>query len=183
MREICKVTFDAEDLAFAEITDVTKLDFECNIYNSDDWSVDAFVEEVFTVYPKGADAATPHVRELKDTDIVLVDTDALSIIVVDSFTDDDSNYNMVLYYENKLSDKELSFSVASTTINDWGFDVFNYDSIPAGKKGFSTFKWYASDLEVRDITDITSVQLPIEVVCYDTWPTTEYVNETFTVNP
>jgi hypothetical protein len=90
---------------------------------------------------------------------------------------------MVLYYENKLQDSTLSIAVDNTLVNDVEFTTFNYDNLLGGKKGYTSVRWSNSNLEAAEITEITSVQLPIEVVCYDTWPTTEYVNETFTVNP
>lgn len=182
MREICTATFDADELAIAGITDVTKLEFSVNIYNSDDWSADHFVEDSFAVYPKGKDAAVSQVRAPQDTDIVLVDTDELSIVVVGTYATDYAT-EMVLYYENKLPDSILSFAIDNTLVNDIEFTTFNYDNLLGGKKGYTSVRWSNSDLEDAAITEITSVQLPIEVVCYDTWPTTEYVNETFTVNP
>lgn len=182
MKEICAVTFDADPLAIAGITDVTKLEFSVNIYNSDDWSADYFVDDSFAAYPKGKDAAVSQVRAPQDTDIVLVDTDELSIVVVGTYAADYAT-EMVLYYENKLPDSILSFAIDNTLVNDIEFTTFNYDNLLGGKKGYISVRWSNSDLEDAAITEITSVQLPIEVICYDTWPTTEYVNETFTVNP
>lgn len=55
--------------------DITQVSFTLNVYDKDDLAADKFVDEEFTIYPKGEENASTVEREAQSTDIVLFDND------------------------------------------------------------------------------------------------------------
>ena len=100
----------------AGITDVTDIELEWVVYDSQDWSADFLLEEKFHYYPLGEDAVQPFVREAKDTDQVLVDNDVCTIIAVKSEMDELWGYQIHLYIINK-SDHGLTVGIDEAAIN------------------------------------------------------------------
>ena len=68
--------------------DITQVSFTLNVYDKDDLAADEFVDEEFTIYPKGEENASTVEREAQSTDIVLFDNDSCSMTVT-GFEHDD----------------------------------------------------------------------------------------------
>lgn len=72
--------------------DITQVSFTLNVYDKDDLAADEFVDEEFTIYPKGEENASTVEREAQSTDIVLFDNDSCSMTVTGFEHDDISGY-------------------------------------------------------------------------------------------
>ena len=164
--------------------DITQVSFTLDVYDNDDWTADKFVDEEFTVYPKGEENATTVEREAQSTDIVLFDNDSCSMTVAGFEHDDIFGYTVKVYLVNK-TDKDLMFSCNDASINGYMADPFWATTVAAGKTSNSDISWSDSTLEENgiDISSIEEIELPITVYPNDDWTADKLVDETFTINP
>lgn len=164
--------------------DITQVSFTLDVYDNDDWTADKFVDEEFTVYPKGEENASTVEREAQSTDIVLFDNDSCSMTVAGFEHDDIFGYTVKVYLVNK-TDKDLMFSCNDASINGYMADPFWATTVAAGKTSNSDISWSDSTLEENgiDISSIEEIELPITVYPNDDWTADKLVDETFTINP
>ncbi|MBQ9766652.1 MAG: hypothetical protein IJW37_00925, partial [Lachnospiraceae bacterium] len=173
--------FSTEDLELNEISTVTDIEFFLSVYNYDDWE-DYYVEETFTVYPLGEEAAQTYERTPKDSDIILFDNDSCTMIITGFTYDEIWGYSAIAYLENK-TDAELYYSIDNAKVNGIDCDPFWMEALGPGKKCNSKINWSAYKLEDSGITTIETLDLPIIVNDYSDWENSEVINETFTVTP
>ena len=166
----------------SHIEDVTAVEFHLRVYDSDDWSADALVDEVFTVYPMGEENAEYVVFEQKDSDQVLFDNEYCRMIVTGSEEGSIYGYNMKVYLENK-TDHTMMFAVDESSINGFMCEPFWATSIPAHKNKYDSIGWLKSSLDENGITDIESVEIRVRVYDFEDFSAGSYVDDYFTVNP
>lgn len=106
--------------------DITQVSFTLNVYDKDDLAADEFVDEEFTIYPKGEENASTVEREAQSTDIVLFDNDSCSMTVTGFEHDDICGYTVKAYLVNK-TDKDLMFYCDDASINGYLSAVPNTD--------------------------------------------------------
>ena len=164
--------------------DITQVSFTLNVYDKDDWAADKFVDEEFTIYPKGEENASTVKREAQSTDIVLFDNDSCSMTVTGFEHDDIFGYTVKAYLVNK-TDKDLMFSCNDASINGYMADPLWATTVAAGKTSNSDISWSDSTLEENGIDEssIEEIELPITVYPSEDWTADKLVDETFTINP
>lgn len=122
------------------ISEFTDIELEYKVYDSNDWLAEPVYEGTTHIYPYGEENASVFVRESQDTDNVLVDNEAVSVIVTGYEVDDIWGYTVDLFIQNK-SDKELMVSVDDAAVNGFMADPFYASSVAAGKCEFSSMSW------------------------------------------
>lgn len=164
--------------------DITQVTFGLRVYDSDDWTADKFVNEEFTIYPKGEENASTVERETQSTDIVLFDNDSASMTVTGFEPDGTFGYTMKVYLVNK-TDKDLMFSTHDASVNGYMAEPFWATTVAAGKASNEEVSWSTSTLEENGIdkSAIEEIELPITVYPDDDWTAPKIVDETFTINP
>ena len=177
-----EVSWSDEEFESNDIEEVTAVEFELRIYDSDNWEVDAIVDEMMTVYPMGEESAQTVERESADTDIVLFDNDECSMILKSVDPDNLWGYTLKAYLVNK-TDMDLMFSVNDASVNDIMCDPFWATTVAAGKTSNVEIYWMEETFEENGITDVVTIDLPITVYDEDDMFGDYLVDETFTINP
>ncbi len=177
-----EINWTGKDFKKIGIDEVTAVEFRLRVYDSDDWMADPLMNEVFIYYPSGEENKTTFMREKKDTDQILVDNDECAITVIGYDPDDLFGYKVEVYLENK-TDKNLMFSLDDASVNGYMCDPFWATSVNAGKTSFDDIIWYKSSLEEQNITEISSITLPIRVYDEEDWMADSVLEETFTLEP
>lgn len=165
----------------AGLTDVTDIELEWVVYDSQDWSADFLLEEKFHYYPLGEDAVQPFVREAKDTDQVLVDNDVCTIIAVKSEMDELWGYQIHLYIINK-SDHGLTVGIDEAAINGEPCDPYWATMIYQDRAAFDAVTWGTTFLEAAGIDKVESAELPFIIMNSDDYSQDE-IRETVTYTP
>ena len=165
----------------AGITDVTDIELEWVVYDSQDWSADFLLEEKFHYYPLGEDAVQPFVREAKDTDQVLVDNDVCTIIAVKSEMDELWGYQIHLYIINK-SDHGLTVGIDEAAINGEPCDPYWATMIYQDRAAFDAVTWGTTFLEAAGIDKVESAELPFIIMNSDDY-SQDAIRETVTYTP
>ncbi len=161
---------------------VTQVSFNLRVYDYDDWSADDFVDNTFTIYPMGEENASTIERASQDSDIVLVDNDACTMVVTGFDPDSVFGYSVNVYLVNK-TDENLMFSIGDASINGFMCDPFWATSVAAGKTKNTSIEWSNSTLEESGIESVEEIELPIRVYYEDNWSSDDVVSETYTITP
>jgi len=165
-----------------DITDVTKVEFRLHIYDDDDISADPYVDQFYTVYPKGEDAVIDSTRQQTDTDVVLIDTDEAYMAVTGVDPDGDWGYTLKVTFINR-SEHPLMFGVNDASINGVMCDPFFATSVTAGNSENADIAWSDSSFEEAGITEVQSIELPIRVTYDDDLAADPILEESYTITP
>ncbi len=174
------LTFSSmQDYGISEFTDI---EIMFHVYDTDDWMADAVVRDTIHLYPYGEEASTVYERESQGDDIVLVDNDYVSAVVVGFEEDSIWGYTMNLFLENK-TDSEVMFSVDNCSVNGYMADPFFASSVAAGKCKYTSMSWSSSTFEENGIEDVTEIEFTFQAYNDEDYSADDYVNETITLNP
>ena len=122
-------------------------------------------------------------EESVSTDVVVAETDELLFVVkgteVDEFFD---TWGVKVLIENK-TDKALTVAWDDVSVNGYMIDPFWATEVAAGKKENTVITFWSSDFEENNITVVEDIEFVLRGYCLDeeTWDTTNYIEETFTV--
>lgn len=177
-----EIHFSESDFQRNGITEVTDITFTLHIYDNGNWMADYLVDEEFTIYPMGEEAASPYVRTPAADEIVLFDDENCTMIVTGYDPDNTWGYTVKVYLENK-TDKDLMFSLGDAAVNGFMCDPFWAETVAPGKRSHSEISWSAASFEENGITDVESLTLPIRVYDADRITTDALIEDTFTLNP
>lgn len=180
MQAVSNISFSVSDLKECGITAVNCIRLSFRVYDSDDWTAENVLNEEFVIYPLGAQSFTPTYRTPAETDTVLTETDAYSIVVTGFDPDNFWGYTMKLYLCNKTG-STLMFSVQDAAVNGIMCDPFWATSVAPGSQKLSNVSWSDSTLKECGITAISELSLPFSVTDEATFD--HLCEETFVVNP
>lgn len=154
------ILFPENRLSQYGITDVTRVDFTLMLCD-EETGEQVLLEEAFSLYPKGEQAATAYTREKKDTDRVLLDNDYCTIIMTGYDPESFWGYDLYLYVVNKTDDM-LMLTVKDEMLNGVSCDAFWRDSTMAPNTcTLSTIHWFDDRLEKAGITDVQSITVTV----------------------
>ncbi len=176
------ISWSSTSFKEAGIEAVTAIEFILRVYDSDDYSADDLVNDVFTIYPLGEENAMNVVRTSSPDDLVLFENDDCKMTIIGFEEDDIFGYEVKTYLENK-SDKKLLFSIDEGSINGFMADPFWGTSVMPGKVEYSDISWTKSTFEDNKIEEVESIELHIKVRDYDDYSAEYFVDDTFTVEP
>ena len=142
------------------VGDFTDIELNFRVYDSNNWEAEDVANESVHIYPYGEEKAVQYVREPADTDNIIVDTEYLTITVIDGDMDDYGDYVLNMYIQNKC-DSDLMVSIDEASINGFMIDPFWASSVKAGKCEFAQVSWLGSDLDTNGITEVTDVEFKI----------------------
>ena len=178
------IEFYGDSLEDCGINTVDKIEFNLRVYDYDDWSADAFVDEVFSIYPTGLDDASvvsPERWKGKNEETI-IDNDKCTFIVLGTYIDDFWGYSLVVYLENK-SDTTLMFSWDDVSVNGFMIDPFWASSVTKGNKELSTISFSDSDFEENGIKDVEEIEFCLRIHDYEKWDAKDLVNDIFKYQP
>lgn len=182
MKSNSEVNFSTADLERNGITEVTEIEFELNVYDSEDWTADQLIDEDFTVYPLGEAAVKRPERTAQSEDMVLFDNEHCTMIITGFDPQNAMGYTVNVYLKNKTDD-DLMFSLNDPSVNGYMCDPFWAVEVDDGKACNTTITWLASSLEENGITTVETLTLPVRVYPADDWMANAYIDETFNIKP
>ena len=176
------ISFSKDSFDTIGIQEVTDIDFELRVYDSNDWSKDPVLAETFTLYPMGKEAVKEYPRESQEGEIVLFDNEHCTMIITGFHQEGVWGYTAEVYLVNK-TDNTLMFSVGEAAINGFMCNPYFATSIAPGKRSITAISWTKTALEENGITEVEKISLPIRVYDANNWNAADLVNETFEVKP
>lgn len=157
------------------IEEVYSVDGRVVVHAEDYWETGNTADEPFAVYPLGEDAVQPQERTAVEGERVVIDNEYCTVIVEDMYTDDYSSI-LKLYLENK-TDSSMMYAVDEVLVNGVACDPYWADTIPAGKKGYSTMYWFEEELTSNGIEELETVEGTIRIYDDDNSEIDDYVDE------
>ena len=153
-------TIDEFDyMAMLGLDEVTSLTLDVGV---EDTQYKSLFKETVTVYPGGKKNDDVFVYTPDNSDLVLVDTDALKVTVVEVMEEDTSTI-LLFVVENKTDDF-ANFEATDIKIN--GKDMESgwiYCSAYDGRDTFDAFTIYGFQKQEMGITDVTSVEMLVTI--------------------
>lgn len=177
-----EISFAAEAFERNGIEVPTEITFTLRVYDNNDWTADALVEQKFAIYPMGEEAVQPYERQAQPEEKVLFDNEQCSMIVTGFEMDEIWGYTMKVYLENK-TDMDLMFSADGVAVNGFMCDPFWAETVVAGKRSNTEITWYQEALAENGITEVTEILLPMRVYDNNDWMADAVLEESFTINP
>lgn len=179
------IYFSQSDLDELGIQWVDKIDMELRVYDANDWMAEYLVEENFIIYPTGLteqDIVVPN-RPTTDQEVILVDNEFVSIVIIDTYDDRIWGYTLQIYLENKTTDKELMFSLKDVIVNGYNINALWAKSIPANVKSVSEIHLSSTDMEASGILSVDLIDLYMRVYDNDNWFDDDIIEDKFTIYP
>jgi len=166
------------------VTSLDELELGLRILNADDWSADPFVDDVYTIYPTGL-AASDVVyadRTHMPDEVVCVDDDNCTFVILSVDADGDWGYTLKCYLENK-TDSMMQFYWDDVAVNGFMVDPYWGHSVAAGKRCYSEISFSQSQLDENSITTIDEIEFNLRVSNEDDWDAAPYVDTRFSYKP
>lgn len=176
------ISFSTDSFEKIGIRNVTDITFELRAYDSKNIADDEIIDEDFTIYPMGKDAAKEYLRESQEGDIVLFDNEQCTMVITGFEQDSVWGYSAHVYLRNQTDDT-LMFSVGDAAVNGYMCNPYFAVTVAPGKQCITEITWSKDALKENHITEVTTLTLPIRVYETDGYLHGHIVNETFTVKP
>ncbi|NLL91734.1 MAG: hypothetical protein GX222_04860 [Ruminococcaceae bacterium] len=163
-----EMTFYEDDLLMAGVGSADEIVFKLVGY-SDDYEED-YLDDYFVIYPTGLDAGSviyPERAPVKG-ETVLVDNDALTVIIESADPDGLWGYTLQIYVENKTG-VDMYISTDDESVNGFMTDIYWGETVLSGAKSVSKMTIYDDDLEANGIDKIEEIELYLEAYNLDDW--------------
>jgi hypothetical protein len=166
------VYFDTYALEDMGIDWLDEISFRLSVIDNVNWMDDPFVDEAFTVYPTGLDAASikyPQYQH-KHGETVVVDNESLLFIIEKVDDAEGDTYTLYAFLENR-TDKELLVSWDGVSVNKAMVDPFWAAGIGPGKQLYTQISFFRSDLEAQGIDNVSHIAFTLAATDYGTYET------------
>jgi len=180
-----RIRLSTEHMEQSGITSVDKIELFINVYDTDDWLADDFIDQKFTIYPTGledSEVISPD-RPMFEDECILINNDEITIVILDTYEDSIWGYTMLTYIENKTLEKELMFSLQDVVVNGYNINSFWASSLLPKTKTVTTINLSESDMELADITTVDKIELYMRVYDYNDWFADDLMNSKYTIYP
>lgn len=162
-----------DDLLYTDISIAFRVREEGNY-------TDDALEQTLRFYPMGENNATQYVRDIQDTDLLLLDNQYATIYLISSEIDDLWGYEGQLYIINK-TDYVLDFYHGDATVNGKDADVIFLPTVLAHCSCYDEL-WFSS-FEDLNITEVEEIEVTIIAYNGDMMYGNTLFEETVTFNP
>lgn len=179
-----EITFFQEDLDEINAGEVDQIEFRLRIYDAEDWSADALVDETHVLYPTGLSAEEIVYPERTQTEgeQVFADTQDYQFVILSVEPDNFWGYTLKCYLENN-TDTTLMFSWEDVSVNGLMIDSFWAQEVAAGKRAYGEISFFSTDFEDNGITDVEEIEFKLQITNYEDWLADPLVEEVFTFRP
>ncbi len=179
-----EISFYTDSLKGCGISSVDEIEFNLTIYDSEDWNAERIVNDTFSVYPTGLDAASvcyPD-RAKENNEYICCENDQAVFVILGTEPDGDWGYTVNCYAENK-TDATLSFSWDSVSVNGFMIDPFWGTEVAAGKRAYCEISFFDEDFETNGIENVDEIEFCLRVHDANDWDADPIVEDVFTYNP
>lgn len=177
-----QILFRASDLEERGIVDVTKVGFTMTVYDAEDYTADNLLDETFVIYPKGEAAAVSNLRGVRDTDLVLLQTDNCVMVATGVDFHKDLGYVVNIYLENTTAEA-LMFSLEENTVNGRECDTFWAAGVPSGKCAYTQIVWLNTALKDAGVTEVEKFSLSLRAYDANDWMADPLIEKTVEFGP
>lgn len=176
-----------EEISFSDYDEelcgeVTDIELTFRVYDSEDWAADDIAEETVHVYPVGEENAVKYVREARETDIILLESEEVTVVVTDFEEDGLYGYTANLFIENN-SASEILVSAEDVSVNGYMIDPFFATSVMPGKCEFTAMSWFDADFEDNGISEVEEIELRLHIYDANDWSADDIANEIVVIKP
>lgn len=153
----------------------TDIELTFQVTDANDYFAKPVANPTIHIYPYGAENATVYQRPARDTDVVAVNNEQISVIVTEYVTDPFWGYCAKVFLVNN-TDKDLMFTAEDVSVNGFMLDPFFADLVESGKCAYSFLSWLESDLNDNGITDVQSIEFTLRIYDPTDWSADDVVN-------
>lgn len=164
------------------ITRFTDIGLSFWVHDANDFMADPVAEPSLHVYPYGEDQAERFVRERKDTDIVLVDNEDATVLVIGTEYDEIWGQSVKLYVENK-TDTHMMCTIDEVSVNGFMVDPFFASEIAPDSCGFTNINWSNEHLEENGISELEEIEGVFRLYDSDDWSAPDFFREKVSFQP
>lgn len=149
------------------VMSVDEITFTLNVFDSEDFMAEPYVDDVFQIFPTGltGDTVTYPDRVSTPGEQVVADNSGLSFII-ESFQDDADVYTLRCYVRNG-TDEALMLSLEDVTVNGVAIDPMWSELVSAGKQAYSQVTFLRSQLEDNGIGQVERIDFRLNAVSDD----------------
>lgn len=165
------------------ITDVTDIYMYLRAYESDSYEAEDVANNSVHIYPKGQENAVTYVREVKDTDTVLVDNENVTIIITGMEIDEVFGSESLGFYLVNKTSENVTFSMDDVSVNGFAMDPFFIVSVSPGLSKFVAADWYNYDFEENNIEKIEKIEFTFTASSSDDYTKDDYFNDKVIYTP
>lgn len=167
-----------DDIKKYGLTDFTDIEINVSALDSDDVTSGYFGKDTIKIYPRGEENASTFTYDVKDTDQVLVDNEAVKVVYVGS--DKSNGYAASIYVENKTT-KEITLDATEVTVNGTEMEPYYIESVRGGKNAFTEMSWLDYDFETAglDKNAVSSIEFNLEI--YDSESMAQYFDDKISI--
>ena len=164
-----EISFFQEDLEECGIEKVTSITLTFSVCEAESWD-ERFATEA-TIYPYGADAHQSYERISTKDEIVVVDNNDCTMVILGVVEDSLWGYELQVYIHNKTA-SSLELYVDDTSINDIMIDGWgSVDTIAPGKHAYGNILWDEDDLVENGIEEVETIWMEIMLEDWDNYET------------
>ena len=142
-----------------EANELTSITVNTSLWDDDYRTV---AENETIIYPQGKGEATAFVYSPDKNDVVVVETDDFRLLQVSATADSWGDVEILFVVENK-SGKTLTISGSEAKLNGKDADLYFFCDAVDGRNTFEVLTVYTSELEEMKISEISSMELLLEV--------------------
>ena len=125
-------------------------------------------------------ATTAPTTEPASKEIVLADTDDVTVKITGVDEEGMLGYTLNVYLENN-TDLELMFTVENVSVNGFMVDPLWADTVDAGKKANETISFLQSDFEKNGIETVEEITLTLRIYDNNDWMADDIFKDTVTI--
>lgn len=172
------ISFSSSDFEMYGFTDITEISGSVRVYDDNDWLADDIAKEAFTFYPLGEAANKEFI--INTDGETLIDNGQCKMILTKTDPDGFWGYTLTVYLENN-TDKDITYSIESASVNGFDCDPLWASTVSANKKALSDITWLDSTFEENGITSVDQIVLNIRVYDSNDFMSDDIANETVTL--
>lgn len=165
------------------ITDVTDVYLVLDVSEADSWDSEDIANNSIHIYPNGQENATAYVREVKDTDTVLVDNENVTIIITGMESDETFGSESLGFCLVNKTNESVTFLMDNVSVNGVMMDPFFIVSLAPGLTKLDTADWYSDELSENGIEEIEKIEFTFTASSSDDYTKDDYFNDNVIYNP
>ncbi len=148
------------------ITSADRVSFLMEVCDAYNYSADPLLNEVFTLYPSGLtdDEIVIPERNHTPNEMVVVDDDDISFVVMDASMNDTLGTAGFIFYIANRTNEYLEFTLIDTSINRWAIDPHCFLTVAPGSRFYA---YVTLDHDVLNLCGIEQIdQFTAELQVY-----------------
>lgn len=182
-KDAATLSFSKSSLADFGLTQMDEVQFDLQVYNTDDFTADRIVDERFAIYPTGltADAVSYPEYTPADSDTVIFDNEYGTFIITGVDENNIWGYTVQAYVLNK-TDNAVMCTWDDVSVNGFMSDPFWATTIAPDSRALVNISFSSSDFDELGIDNVEEIEFRVHLYDEAHWDS-QFVDEVFTFQP